>query len=177
MFLSLKLKSGSAKESVAALETLWAEFSPNKPFDYFFMDEDFDAYYKEDIKTSRLFTAFSILAIFIACLGLLGLISYTAERRTKEIGIRKTLGASLSSILILLSKDFTLWIIVANIISIPVVYYFMSNWLEEFAFRISINPLTFVFAGIATILIALLTAAYQTLKAALTNPVESLRDE
>ena len=106
-----------------------------------------------------------------------GLISYTAERRTKEIGIRKTLGASIPSILILLSKDFTLWIILANTISIPVVYYFMSSWLDDFAFRISINPLTFVAAGIITILIAVLTAAYQTLKAALSNPVESLRDE
>jgi len=176
-FLSLKLKSEDAKESIAALESLWAEFSPDKPFEYFFMDEDFDKYYKEDIKTGKLFTAFSALAVFIACLGLLGLISYTAERRTKEIGIRKTLGASLPSILILLSKDFSLWILIANVIAVPVVYYFMSGWLEEFAFRISINPLTFVIAGIATILIALLTAAYQTLKAALINPVESLRDE
>jgi putative ABC transport system permease protein len=176
-FLSLKLKSREARELIDEIENIWAEFSPNKPFEYFFIDEDFDRYYKEDIKTSKLFTAFSLLAVFIACLGLLGLISYTAERRTKEIGIRKTLGASLPSILILLSRDFTLWIIIANVIAIPVAYYFMSAWLEEFAYRISINPLTFIIAGIVTILIALITAAYQTLKAALSNPVDSLRDE
>jgi putative ABC transport system permease protein len=176
-FISIKLKAGDPKESIEAIETLWAEFSPDKPFEYFFLDEDFDKYYEEDIKTSKLFSAFSVLAIFIACLGLLGLISYTAERRTKEIGIRKTLGASLASILIMLSKEFTIWIIIANVIAIPVAYYFMSGWLEEFAYRISINPLTFIIAGIATILIALITAAYQTLKAALSNPVNSLRDE
>ncbi len=176
-FLSLKLKSSEVRESIGNIENIWAEFSPDKPFEYFFMDEDFDKYYKEDIKTGRLFTSFSLLAIFIACLGLLGLISYTAERRTKEIGIRKTLGASLPSILILLSRDFALWIIIANVIAIPVVYYFMTGWLEEFAFRITISPLTFVIAGVTTILIALFTAAYQTLKAALSNPVDSLRDE
>jgi putative ABC transport system permease protein len=176
-FLSLKLKSWNARESIEELENLWAEFSPDKPFEYFFMDEDFEKYYKEDIKTSQLFTAFSLLAIFIACLGLLGLISYTAERRTKEIGIRKTLGASLPNILILLSRDFTIWIIISNLIAVPIVYYFMSAWLQEFEFRISINPLVFIIAGTGTLIIALLTAAYQTLKAALSNPVDSLRDE
>ena len=176
-FLSIKLKSRDAKASIGDIENLWAEFSPDKPFEYFFMDEDFDKYYKEDINTGKLFSAFSLLAIFIACLGLLGLISYTAERRTKEIGIRKTLGATIPGILLLLSRDFTLWIIIANVIAVPFVYYFMSGWLEEFAFRIDINPMIFVIAGIVTIMIALLTSAYQTLKAALSNPVDSLRDE
>jgi putative ABC transport system permease protein len=131
--------------------------------------------YEREQKQSQLFTTFSMLAIFIGCLGLFGLASFTALQRTKEIGVRKVLGASVSGIVGLLSKEFLKLVLVANLIAWPVAWYAMSQWLEGFAYKINISPLTFVLAAILAILIALLTVSYQSIKAALANPVKSLR--
>jgi putative ABC transport system permease protein len=133
--------------------------------------------YQAEEKLSAMFGYFTILAIFIACLGLFGLGSFTAERKTKEIGIRKVLGASVAQLLLLLSKDFMQLIVVANIIAWPIVWYAMNQWLQSYAYRTSLNWLMFFLTAVAAITIALLTVGFQTIKAALANPVEALRYE
>jgi putative ABC transport system permease protein len=125
----------------------------------------------------KLFTTFSILAIFVACLGLLGLAAYTTEQRTKEIGIRKALGAEVSTILLLLSKEFARWVLIANIIAWPVAYYLMSTWLQDFEYRIEMGWGIFILSGVAALAVAVITISSQTIKAAMTNPVKSLRYE
>ncbi len=141
------------------------------------MDENFDALYHSEERLSQIITFFSFVAIFIACLGLFGLASYTAEQRTKEIGIRKVLGAPVSRIILLLSADFTKWVLVANVIAWPVAYFAISKWLENFAYRTNLNISIFILSGALALVTALLTVSYQTLKAALANPVDSLRYE
>jgi len=176
-FLSLKMKVNKAKECIELVETLWNNFNPGKPVEYFFMDQDYELFYKDDIRIGKLFTSFSVLAIFIACLGLFGLISFSAERRTKEVGVRKVLGASVHRITILLSKEFIIWVLLANIIAWPVAYYFMNKWLQDFAFRIDITLWPFLFSGLIALLIAVATVSYQSIKAAIANPVDSLKYE
>jgi putative ABC transport system permease protein len=133
--------------------------------------------YRNETRMMQMFGYFSLFAIFIASLGLFGLASFTAEQRTKEIGIRKVMGATLSSILFLLSKEFTKWVLVANIIAWPVAFLTMRGWLNNFAYRITIGWMEFVVAGVLTILIALLTVSYQSIKAGLANPADSIRYE
>ena len=155
----------------------WELLQPAFPFEYSFLDEDFDKQYKIDKKLSQIFSYFTFLAILIACLGLFGLASFTAEQRTKEIGIRKALGASVSEIIFLLSKEFTRWVLVANIIAWPLAYFAMNRWLQNFAYRINIGIGTFILAALLALVIALLTVGYQAIKAARANPVEALRYE
>jgi len=176
-FLSLKVSAEELAQTVRIIEDKWKEFLPGKAFEYQFMDEDFEAYYQDEKRTGQLFTSFTVLAIFIACLGLLGLISFSVEQRTKEIGIRKVLGASVPTILVLLSKEFLKWLIIANIIAIPIVYYFMNAWLQNFAYRDSIAPTVFILAGLLSFVISFLTVTSHTLKAAIANPVNSLKNE
>lgn len=176
-FLSIKMKGKDARACVGLVENLWSTFNPGKPVEYFFMDQEFELVYKEDIRIGKLFMSFSFLAILIACLGLFGLVSFSTERRTKEIGIRKTLGASITGILVLLLRSLSSWVIISNIIAIPVAYYFMEGWLSDFAFRVSITSVEFIIAGFLTLSIAVLTSLFQTLKAAMANPVDSLRNE
>ena len=133
--------------------------------------------YIADQRTSKIASTFSILAIFIACLGLLGLASFVTEQRTKEIGIRKVLGASISSLLFMLSREFLKWVLIANIIAWPVAYYAMNNWLNNFAYRVNINLWIFILSGIAALIIALFTISSHAIKAATSNPVKSLRYE
>src|SRR5690606_7014575 len=156
---------------------IWKKFVPGKPFEYFYLDEDFNKLYQSERKTGQIFTSFSILAIFIACLGLFGLTAFTVERRIKEIGIRKVLGASISTIVFLISKEFLKWVLLANLIAWPVAYYFMNEWLQNFAYREDISFWVFIISGILALLIALLTVSSQTFKAATANPVKSLRYE
>ena len=159
------------------LRKKWAEIAPDQPFDYFFLDESFDRQYRAEEKLGLVFSNFTLLAILVASLGLFGLASFTAEQRTKEIGIRKALGATVSSIMILLIKEFTRWVFLANIIAWPIAYVAMNHWLQNFAYRIDIGLGRFILAGVLALAIALLTVGYQAIKAAKANPVEALRYE
>jgi putative ABC transport system permease protein len=162
---------------VDILQQEWKKVEPHTPFEYSFLDQDFDALFQAEQNLSRIFSIFTSLAIFIACLGLFGLAAFTAEQRTKEIGIRKVLGASVLSVIHLLSQDFLKLVILANIIAWPLAWYIMNIWLQDFAYRIVIEPWVFVTAALLAIITALLTVTFQALKAAKTNPVESLRSE
>jgi putative ABC transport system permease protein len=151
--------------------------SPEKPFQFFFLDSHFDQQYKADAAYSALFLFFSTLAIFIACLGLFGLVAYTTIQRTKEIGVRKVLGASVQNILTLLSKDFARLIIVAMVIAVPLVAWGLQHWLAQYAFRIELSVWLFVIPLLSIFIIALLTVVLKSLKVASANPVDSLRYE
>jgi len=163
--------------TLAALEATWKTFAPDRPFEYRFLDEEFGKYYQAEQRLGRIFGAFSFLAILISCLGLFGLASFTTEQRTKEIGIRKVLGASASGLVVMLSKDFTRLIGLAFLVSAPLAYFAMNQWLEDFAYRIDISWPIFLTAGLAALGVALLTVSYQAIKAALADPVKSLRYE
>jgi putative ABC transport system permease protein len=176
-YLSLKVKSGDMSKTIADVGEIWSKLAPHRPFLYSFLDEDFNRQYKSDFIFRKLFTTFSCLAIFIACLGLLGLATYTAEQRTKEIGIRKVLGAEVHNIVALLSKDFIKLVIVSILIATPISWYAMKQWLAGFAYRMEIQPWIFVLAGLAALSIAVLTISYQSFKSARMNPVSSLKSE
>jgi putative ABC transport system permease protein len=174
---SLRVKAGDEAGTVERVGQAWQKLVPQRPFEYFFLDEQFDRQYRAEERFGQLFLYFSTLAIFIACLGLLGLISYITLQRTKEIGVRKVLGASTGNIVVLLSKDF-LWLVgVALIIAVPVSWYAMSRWLENFAYHTQVGWWVFALSGTIALLIALLTISFQAIKAALANPVHSLRSE
>jgi putative ABC transport system permease protein len=147
------------------------------PFNYTFMDDDFDKLYHAEQQTGQIFITFAVFAILIACLGLFGLVTYAAEQRTKEIGIRKVLGARVSGIVGMLSKDFTILVGIAALIAFPVAWWAMYKWLETFAYRTAISWWIFVVAGAVALGIALLTVSIQTIRAALANPIKSLRSE
>ncbi|NUO80660.1 ABC transporter permease [candidate division KSB1 bacterium] len=180
--VSVKIRADRPEDIAATLEFLkqkWQEYRPNFPFQYSFIDERYERLYQSEHRLGQIFGTFSALAVFIACLGLFGLASYTAEQRTKEIGVRKVLGASLGNIVLLLSKEFARLVAVATLVSWPIAYYAMSRWLQEFAYRININQQggTFLLAAALALVIAWMTVAYQSLRAAQTNPVEALRCE
>ena len=177
---AVELAPGNPSAALAHLEKVWKEINPIDPFEYTFLDERLDKIYETENTISSLATAFSFLCILIACLGLLGLASYSAQLKKQEIGIRKSLGASVSNIVTLLSKDFLLLVLIANIIAWPVTYYFASTWLENFSYRfdlLSSAPLIFIGAGIIIVIIALVTVGYHSVKAALINPVQAIRNE
>ncbi len=176
-YLSLKIKSDNFQQTIAEVEQIWKTNAPHRPFLYSFLDEDFNKQYESDLRFRKIFTTFSVLAILIACLGLLGLATYTAEQRTKEIGIRKVLGADVSGIVTLLSKDFIRLVLVAIIIATPLSWYAMNKWLEGFAYKVDVNWWIYPLAGVFAIIIALITISSQAIKAALMDPVESLRSE
>ena len=176
-YISIRVKTGDLPETIKFVESKWNYFSQGAPFEYSFLNDDFNSLYKNEVQTEHLFMVFSILAIFIACLGLLGLASYIAELRTKEIGIRKVLGASVGKIVYSISKEFVKWVVFANIVAWPVAYYIMNTWLKDFAYRININVWMFVLSGGIALLIALATVSFQAIKAATANPVESLKYE
>jgi putative ABC transport system permease protein len=150
---------------------------PYRPFSYFFADEFFDRQYRGEERFGKLFLNFAVLAIFISCLGLLGLASYATLQRTKEIGIRKVLGASVTGIVNLLSKEFLALVLIAFLIATPLTWFFMAKWMQDFDYNVGIQWWIFVLAGVASFLIALLTISFQAIKAAMTNPVKSLRAE
>jgi putative ABC transport system permease protein len=176
-YMSLKVKTDNIQETIKKVGEVWKEIAPHRPFLYSFLDDDFNKQYQSDVMFKRLFTTFSGLAIFIACLGLLGLATYTAEQRTKEIGIRKVLGADVRNIVGLLSKDFILLVIISIFIATPLSWYAMHRWLEGFAYRMEISPWVFVLAGFIALSVAVLTISYQAIKSAVMNPVKSLRSE
>ena len=175
--LSLKLNTVNTRRTMKLVEQKWRAIAPNHPFDYFFLDDFYDNLYRNEARLETIFRIFTILAILIGCLGLFGLASFTAEQRTKEIGIRKILGASITGLMGLLFRDFVLWVVLANGLAWPVAYYFMNKWLQNFAYRINIGWWIFFSAGVLALAIALITVSYQSIKAAMANPVESLRYE
>ena len=178
-YISVKIKTGDVSGTLGYIEDTWKRFAPQTPFDSFFLDTVFERRYQSEKRLQKLFMYFSVLAIFIGCLGLFGLASFAAEQRTKEIGIRKILGASDSLIIVLLSKEFTRLVLAASVIAIPLAYLAMSTWLKGYAYRININNhiVLFLGASFAALAIALGTISFQAIKAARSNPVDSLRYE
>ncbi|MEM9847700.1 MAG: FtsX-like permease family protein, partial [Bacteroidota bacterium] len=175
--LSLRVNAQNIDQTIAQVQTLYQDFFPGNDFEYQFLDEQFQRLYEGDLRFGRMLTFFMLLTIFIACLGLFGLASYNTFLRTKEIGIRKVLGASVPNLIALLSKDFIKLVAIAPLLAAPIAYYFMHQWLQNFAYHIEIQWWIFVLAGVIAIGIALLTVSVQSVKAALTNPVKSLRSE
>ncbi|MGA7836487.1 MAG: ABC transporter permease [Ignavibacteriaceae bacterium] len=176
-FLPVRISSNDFSADIELVKKLWKKFVPDKPLEYYFLNENFERLYRAEIKTGQIFTTFALISILIACLGLLGLASFTAERRTKEIGIRKVMGATTGRIIFLLSKEFIKWVLIANIIAWPLAYYFMNNWLQAFAYKINISIWIFPAAGFVAFLVALVTVSTQTLKASLSNPANALKYE
>jgi putative ABC transport system permease protein len=175
--VAVKIKPGDLGHTIEWVKNVWAKYSPGYPIEYKFMDENFVQIYQGEDKLRTLLWMFASLAIFIGCMGLFGLAAYSAERRKKEIGIRKVLGATTESLVILLSKDFTRLVIIAICIASPVGYYFMGQWLNAFAYRISINWWIFVLVAIIALSIAIITISSQAIKAAMANPAKSLKTE
>jgi len=175
--VNINVASTDLPKTLAAIESKWKQMIPARPFSYTFLDENFNKQYVDEERFEKLFFNFAILAIFISCLGLLGLASYSTLQRTKEIGIRKVLGASVSGITSLLSKDFIKLVLIALVIASPIAWFGMHKWLQGFAYRIDIGIWVFILAGVLAILIALLTVSFQAIKAAVANPVKSLRSE
>ena len=176
-YLSVRVRPENVTATLASLEELWTAFNPSRPFEYTFLDEKFDALYRTESRLSKLFGVFALLAVAIACLGLFALAAFTAQQRTKEIGIRKVLGASVVSLVGLLTKDFLRLVLLAFIIAVPISYFAMQYWLTGFADRISLGITIFLFTGVASIVIAFLTVSYQSIRAALSNSVEALKYE
>jgi len=175
--LLVRIKSVDIRKTVNFIEKKWYEFFPSFPFDYSFMDEKFDQAYKADMSLGELIGYFTFLAIFVACIGQFGLVLFTTERRTKEIGIHKVLGASVSDIVIMLIKEFVILIIIASIIAYPFAHYIINRWLQNFAYRIYAGLGIFFLSGIIALIVALLTIGSQSVRAAKANPIDSLRYE
>jgi putative ABC transport system permease protein len=177
--LIVKTQAGDVRESIAAIEKTWKEVNPGYPFEYVFLDQDFDSQYKSDEKRSQIFTAFSILTITIACLGLLGLAAFTTERRYKEIGVRKVIGASVQGLVVLVSREFFILVGLGTLVAFPVAWYFTDTWLQNFAYRIDLEAewVTFVFSALLAFVITVVTVGFHVVRAASANPVKALRDE
>jgi len=175
--LSIKIAGSNMSAALSTLEKTWRKYLPETPYEYTFLDENFEKLYENEQRQGTIFTVFACIAIFIACLGLFGLSAFSITQRIKEIGVRKVLGANVSTIVTLLSKDFLKLVLVAALIAFPVAWYAMHHWLQDFAYRISIQWWVFVLAAIAASLVALITVSFQAIKAAMANPVKSLRTE
>jgi putative ABC transport system permease protein len=175
--ISVRLKPGNLAANIALLQATWKKVAPNQDFTFQFLDEAIQAQYQQEQRTSTIVKIASALSVFIACMGLFGLVTLSVTRRTKEIGIRKVLGANVGNIVRLISKDFLRPVLVATIIAFPIAYWFLDTWLKDFAYRTDISWWVFALAGISALLIALVTISFQAIKAALANPVKSLRTE
>jgi putative ABC transport system permease protein len=176
-YITIKVKAGKIKETVKLAKKKWGEYVSDYPFHYYFLDNSFDQLYRSEKRTARVLTIFSLLAIFIACLGLLGLSAFTAQKRIKEIGIRKVMGANVSQVLILLYKEVFILLIISTLIAWPLSYFLMNGWLDNFAFKIQPGIMPFVVSTIAALLVAGMVTSIQALKAALANPAYTLKDE
>ncbi len=176
-YYSVKLSTDNLGQTLAFIGEKYRQFFPGNPYDYFFLDSFFDEQYNSEKQFGQVFSFFSLLAIFVACLGLFGLASFSASRRTKEIGIRKALGSSVPAIFVLVSKEYVKLILIANLIAVPIVWLLMNQWLQTFAFRIGIEIWIFLLAAVVTLIIALITVSFQSIKAALISPAHSLRYE
>ena len=176
-YFFIKTIPGNAAKAVAAAASIWAKNIPGEPFTYNFLDDGFNRLYQSDIRTSNLLFIFSIITIIISALGLFGLAAFTAEQRTKEIGIRKVLGASVQQITALLSKDFLQLVAIAILVASPISWWAMSKWLQDFAYRINIHAGIFIIGGLLALLVAICAVSVKAIKAAVANPVKSLRTE
>lgn len=175
--INLRVRQENIEKTLDFIEEKWQEFNPTFPFEYTFLDDNLNQQYIAEQKIGNLFTYFSIICIFIACLGLFGLAAYTAEQRTKEISIRKVMGASSGSVVMLLSKEFSIWVILANIIAWPIAFIALRKWLENFAYSVNQNAITFIVSGLVALAIALITVSFRAIKAAQTNPADALKYE
>lgn len=176
-YMSISLASGNIPNTIDKIKKLWVSLYPERPFEYFFFDEDYNAIYKDEQKTAKIFSNAAILSIAISFLGLFGMIAITVEQKLKEIALRKVLGASASNIVLLISKDFAKLILIANLISWPIAYYFIKEWLKDFAYKIDVSLLSFLAAGMAIFFASILIVAYKAIKTSLANPVDSLKSE
>lgn len=176
-YILVRINENDVQNSINRINAIWDELNPDYPFEYHFLDEDYEQLYIPEIRLGNLFGYFTFLAIFISCLGLLGLVSFMAQQRTKEIGIRKVLGSSVAEIIMLLSMEFTKWVILANIIAIPIGWLFMNRWLQNFVYRTNMPWWIFVFAAGLVMLTALITTSFQSYQAATANPADSIRQE
>jgi putative ABC transport system permease protein len=175
--LYIRTTGKNAARTIAATGRLWKKYNPDYPFEYGFLDNQFDDLYKTDIHVGKLFNYFAIIAILISCLGLFGLVTFTAESKVKEIGVRKVLGAGVPDIVTLLSKEFLVLVLIAATIAFPVAWYGLSNFLRGYAYRTELSWWVFVLAGVIGLCIALMTVSFQAIKAAVAKPVKSLRTE
>jgi putative ABC transport system permease protein len=175
--ISVRIQPGDVRGTLSYIQKKWTETFPEEEFEYSFLDDRINLLYESEGKMRQIFFVFSTLSIFVACLGLFGLAAFTAQERTKEMGVRKVLGASEINVFVLLSKEFTRWVFIANIVAWPLAYYVMTKWLQNFAYRIGVSVWPFVLAAILAFVISLITVSYQSIRAALTNPVDSLRYE
>ncbi|MBU2494099.1 MAG: ABC transporter permease [Bacteroidetes bacterium] len=175
--VAFRYKGVNTKEVIGIVKDKWNKFAPGQPLEYSFMDEDFNKMYAAEQKIGEIFSIFAFLTIFVACLGLFGLAAFTAEQRTKEIGIRKVLGASVLGIILMISKEFAKLVLIAFIISVPIAYYYMNIWLQDFQYRIDLSAGIFLFAGFSALLIAMITVSYHAVRIATSNPSKSLRYE
>lgn len=175
--VAVRIGGEHVEETIATIRDEWEKAAPGMPFEYRFLDETLDAQYQAEQRFGGVFLAFSLITVIVACIGLLGLVSFATEQRTKEIGVRKVLGASVPDIIGLLSKDFFRLVLVANLVAWPTAWFAMSRWLEDFAFRTSLDLWVFAAAGVLTVALAALTTGWRAVRAALANPVDSLRNE
>lgn len=175
--IAVRLSEGNTIEKIQKLGEIWKKFAPNSPYEYSFIDQNFDLKFRTEERLSHVILVFTTLAIFIACLGLLGLATFTAEQRAKEIGIRKVFGATVTQVMVLLSRDFVRLILISLVIAIPITWYGINKWLEGFAYRVAFSIPLVIVAGAVAVIVALLTVSWQSMKAALENPVEALKGE
>jgi putative ABC transport system permease protein len=176
-YIFVRVKPGDIDKTLGYLEDVFKRVNPGTPFEFTFLDEEYDKMYRAEERMGKIFNYFAFLAIFISCLGLFGLASFTTEQRTKEIGIRKVLGSTVSGIVLLLSKEFARWVVVANLVAWPFAYYLMNGWLRGFAYKTGIGIWIFVLSGAIALAVALVTVSYQAIKTAVTNPVKALKYE
>jgi putative ABC transport system permease protein len=175
--ISVRIKPGDTREIIRDIEEKWKEMAPGEPFDYSFLDENFDALFKSEKQMGEIFIIFTVLAILIASLGLFGLATFMAEQRSKEIGIRKAMGATVGSVVVLLSQEFTRLVLVSVVLATPAIIFLMNLWLENFAYKIKIDFMSFFIGGMIALLISWSTVSYQSIKAAVANPTKALRYE
>jgi len=173
----VKINGGSVPQVIDFMKTKVEELAPGSIFQYTFLDDKLNSLYANEQRLNKIFETFAVLAIIISCLGLFGLSAYYAELRTKEIGVRKVMGASISNIIGLLSTRFIIWVMIANAIALPVTWFAMTKWLQNFAYKISISPMIFLLSFVVSVLIAFVTVSFRTLKAAVANPVNALKYE
>jgi len=176
-WMCVRIKSGFTSEVVALLKDAWSQYAPDHLFEYSFVDESIDGFYRSETNLTRILICFTMLAVFVSCLGLFGLASFLAEERTKEVGIRKTLGATVTSVITMLCRESVGLVILANLVVWPVAWYIVSRWLERFAYRIDVGPGPFLLATLLALILAVLSVGYQAFRAARANPVEALRYE
>jgi len=176
-YIFIKIAPQNIPQTLEFIKEKTIRIAPQYPFSYSFLDQEMNKLYQSEQKMGQMIGYFAFLAIFISCLGLFGLASFMSEKRTKEIGIRKVLGASISGVVVLLNKQFIKWVLIANIFAWPLAYYAMSNWLKSFAYKANIGIWVFILASLIALIIALFTVSYQAIRVAMAHPVDSLRYE